>query len=567
MNRLLFLLLFSLIFAEGTVSVSVGSKNIIEGDSVILTVKAENTDSAPQVDLSKMNDFNIVSGPSQSSSSSYQYVNGKMTGEKIISITWTLIPKRTGKLVIPSFNYTSEGVKLKSTPIYVNVSKTSKKSTQNRKYFIEATVDKTDLYRGEQVVLTYLLYTKVDITGFDNETPPFQGFWTEEILKPTNLKLQEVVKNGERFHMAIIEKLALFPTKSGEISIDPMVAVVGVREKRRNDFSIFGPPSKNYTISTNPIKLNVKPLPENKFGNVTPVIGSWNISSSVNSTKIKQNEAITYTIKIKGIGNIKSVDIETIEFPGELEVFEPEILVNQTTKGGKIGGDKIIEYVLIPRYSGKIILPEIIFTYFNSTLEKWQTKKTKPINLQVEANEKSSELSLGFSKEEVSLIAEDIRFNDETIPRWKKKENSIINTIAIGFITFAGLFLLLPSFFSKRKAIILATSNERNLRKQFNSAMKALKNISSSNEENYNKIHKVFIQLINVKLNSNKAEYSSTEIINLLSSKIQPIDVNNLTEILNRADAVRFSPVSSDDVQNDISEVKRIVKEVNHAWK
>ena len=97
--------------------------------------------------------------------------------------------------------------------------------------------------------------------------------------------------------------------------------------------------------------------------------------------------------------------------------------------------------------------------------------------------------------------------------------------------------------------------------------MKALKNISSSNEENYNKIHKVFIQLINVKLNSNKAEYSSTEIINLLSSKIQPIDVNNLTEILNRADAVRFSPVSSDDVQNDISEVKRIVKEVNHAWK
>lgn len=568
MKKFFLLFVFSLIWAKGSVNVFVDSKNIVEGGSVILTVKSENSDSAPQVNLPKMADFQAVSGPSQSTSTSYQYINGKMTGGTTYTLTWTLVPKRTGKLVIPSFKISLDGNQTKSNPIYVNVSKVSKTSNQNRKFYIEANVDKTDPFRGEQVIITYVLYTKVDITGFDNEVPSFKGFWSEEIYKPTNLKLQEVVKNGERYHMAIIEKRAIFPTKSGTITIDPMVAVVGVREKRRNDFSIFGPPSKNHTISTNAITLNVQPLPKNNSGKMTPVIGAWNISSSVNTKSVKENEAITYTIKINGTGNVKAVDIEPIEFPGELEVFDPEVTLNKTSQGGKIVGDKTIEYVLIPRYSGEIVLPEITFTFFNSMTEKWVTQKTKPISLQVSPSNQKNELTLGFSKEEVSLIAEDIKFNDESSPRWREKDASILNKKSIMFLVLSILLLSLPTIFRMRETQFIATANVRHIKKQYENSVKLLAITHESAEKNYSHIHKVLIWLINLKLKSTKVEYSTKEIMQYLTPNIQNnTDKILLREVLDRGDAVRFSPISSEKMKSDIDTIKRIIKEVNRVWK
>ncbi len=568
MKKFFLLFVFSLIWAKGSVNVFVDSKNIVEGGSVILTVKSENSDTAPQVNLPKMADFQAVSGPSQSTSTSYQYINGKMTGGTTYTLTWTLVPKRTGKLVIPSFKISLDGNQAKSNPIYVNVSKVSKTSNQNRKFFIEANVDKTDPFRGEQVIITYVLYTKVDITGFDNEVPSFKGFWSEEIYKPTNLKLQEVVKNGERYHMAIIEKRAIFPTKSDTITIDPMVAVVGVREKRRNDFSIFGPPSKNHTISTNAITLNVQPLPKNNSGKMTPVIGAWNISSSVNTKSVKENEAITYTIKINGTGNVKAVDIEPIEFPGELEVFDPEVTLNKTSQGGKIVGDKTIEYVLIPRYSGEIVLPEITFTFFNSMTEKWVTQKTKPISLQVSPSNQKNELTLGFSKEEVSLIAEDIKFNDESSPRWREKDASILNKKSIMFLVLSILLLSLPTIFRMRETQFIATANVRHIKKQYENSVKLLAITHESAEKNYSHIHKVLIWLINLKLKSTKVEYSTKEIMQYLTPNIQNnTDKILLREVLDRGDAVRFSPISSEKMKSDIDTIKRIIKEVNRVWK
>jgi len=230
--------------------------------------------------------------------------------------------------MIPTMSIKVGKQTFKSTPIAITVNKRgSSKSSSISKFFIEAEIDNGSPFRGEQVTLTYTLYTQVDVTSFDEELPKYKGFWTEEIFSPKNLSLREVQKNGVRYYAATIKKLALFPTQSGIIHIDPMTAVIGIREKQQrwNDFSLFGPPSKKYTISTNTLKLDVLPLPTNSGGKVSPVVGNWDIRSSISSTNIKQDEAVTFKVIVSGTGNIQAVDITDISFPNELEVFEPEI--------------------------------------------------------------------------------------------------------------------------------------------------------------------------------------------------------------------------------------------------
>ena len=245
MRIIIIYLLLTLIWAESAVNVTVDRRRINEGDSITLTVTAKNVKSDPDVQLPNLQDFKIVSGPNQSSSTNVQFVNGKMTKSSSTTLTWTLIPTKTGKLTIPAMVIKAGKQSFTSSPISITVSKQEDLQTEFvSQFFIEAEVDNKTPYRGEQVILTYTLYTKVDVTSFDDELPKFKGFWTEELFAPKNLQLRESQKNGNRFYAATIKKIALFPTQSGGIIIDPMTAVIGIREKQQrwNDFSLFGPP-------------------------------------------------------------------------------------------------------------------------------------------------------------------------------------------------------------------------------------------------------------------------------------------------------------------------------------
>ena len=249
----IFSLMGTLIWADESVNVTVDRHDIFEGDSITHTVTTNNVNSDPELRLPEMPDFKVVSGPNQSSSTNVQFINGKMTKNSTITLSWSIIPKRTGQLTIPAMKIQVGKKSYLSTPITISVSKReSSQAGKVAQFFIEAKVDNNTPYRGEQTTLTYTLYTKVDVTSFDNDVPSFKGFWTEELYAPKNLKLREERKNGVKYYAATIKKIALFPTQSGEIIIEPMSAVIGIREKQQrwNDFSLFGPPSKKYTIST-----------------------------------------------------------------------------------------------------------------------------------------------------------------------------------------------------------------------------------------------------------------------------------------------------------------------------
>jgi len=554
--------------ASASVNVTVDKVNINEGESITLSLNMKNIDDDPDIILPDIPNFRIVNGPNTSSSTNIQFLNGEMTRSATIIMTWSLIPIKMGRLIIPNMTFDIGNRTYETEPISIIVNKRGNNTRSKiAKYFIEAEVDNKTPYRGEQVTLTYTLYTQVDITSFNEDLPKYKGFWTEEIYSPTNLTLRKVQKNNIQYSAATIKKIALFPTKSGKVQIHPMTAVIGVREnKRRNNFSLFGPPSTKHTISTNIIDLDVQSLPMNAIGESSAVVGDWNIQSNISEINIKQDEAITLKVVVSGIGNIQAVDITNISFPNELEVFTPEITIEEHPFRDKIGGKKHFEWVLIPRFAGNIYIPKINFTYFDSKVDKWITKSTNRYQLNIRPNEKAKELNLGLSKKEIALVGKDIRFLDDRSPKWRNRNRVLLTGNAITFLVFAGFILALPRAHGyARKKMNYSTSNRKS-RKALHFALIVLNANNKSPNLIYTNIYKALITFINYKTGSKKVEYSRNELISILKNQNLEQIYPKVDRLLKKGEAVRFASIRSKDANEDLQLMRALLKEINNAW-
>ena len=553
--------LFNFLFSQINVKVSAEPRTIYEGDSFNLTISAENSNEMPSADISKLRNFKIVSGPSQSTN--MQWINGKMSSN--YSLTWTIIPKKKGQLEIPILDITVNNKSFKSKPIKISVLDRSSASTKNnktpdRKFFIEAKVDNLNPYRGEQITITYTLYTKTDLSGFDIlELPRYQSFWTQELYSPSNLQLKESWIGNDKWYGSVVKKIALFPTKSGKIEIEPMTAVVGVREKGRRSF--FFSSSKDYTVSTNSLSLDVTPLPKTNLGR-SGSVGIWDINKKIKSKQVKQDEAISLLITIEGSGNIKTVDIQDIIFPRELEVFDPEINIKQNDLTDKVSGKKTIEYILIPRYSGEIIIPEINLLYFDLEQKKWVIKRTEKIYLNVSENENFNSTNTGLTKREIALLEKDIRYSDLTKSKWKNSNQTLVTKNKVLVATITILFYLLPTMLKISRSRNSLGELKRNANKAYKLSIKELKDCKDAFEI-YTSINNALNIFISAKEGVKKVR-SNTEIIDWIKNVSKnEYNLEEIEKILKRGDAVRFASIPNEKSKNDLEKFKKIIKELD----
>ena len=568
--KIFFIVILRFVYSQ-EVTVNVDRYEVFKGESINYTITVKNGDD-PQVNIENLKDFKILSGPN--SSTQMQWINGKMSSS--YSLSWQLLPKKTGQLIIPSIKVESKNAFYQNTkPITISVLnrtqfKTNKETTQQ--YFIEVSVNQQSPYRGEQIILTYLLYTKVNLSSFDfSEIPSYRGFWSKELYSPRSLQFKEKRIGNNLWYVSTVKQVALFPTKSGKIIIDPATVVIGVKSKsNRRSFDFFGDDffgrSKQVTLLTNELELNVKKLPINK-GAPSAAVGDWEISSKIDSKNIKQDEAFSFTISIEGKGNIKSIQPSKINFSKKLEIFDPEIKINDKTIQNKLGGKKDIEYVIIPREYGNMVLPKIDLTYFDVKEKEWKTKSTKEIRIQVEKNEKSLQNSIGFSKEEVLLVGQDIRYINLETPSWILLNKPLLNYKFYALMFFICLFYFLPYLILKQNRYYDSTKSIRQSKSALKHAIKLLKQIE---EDDVHLIYKKIQKIIN-KYFSNKTnifiERSSLEMIDLCKkNNIDDNSIKKLKIILERLDAIRYSPVTNVDKEADIKSIQEILIKIDSLW-
>lgn len=586
----LFLLSCNIILAQEIVFKATVNKNKVAlNDYIQITFSIENGNPqkfAPP-DFSK---FNVLSGPNQSSS--MQIINGHVS--QSISYSYLIQPKEEGQIIIGPAVFVSGGKNFESNSITIeavkSVSSGQSGNTQNNNsqsssgnelsdnVYIKAFVDKTNVYQGEQVTVTFKLFTRMSILNYSmTKTPSFTGFWTTDIEFPNELKVTQENVDGIVFNVGTIRKIALFPQRDGTLEIDPMEMEAAVRIKVQNqqrgrsifdDFfgdSFFGMQYKDvkHLMKSNRIKINVKPLPQaGRPSDFNGTVGEFSLNGSLNQTSTETNEPLTYRITISGEGNLKLATDPVIELPKDFESFDPKISENFPKVVNPIKGSKTYEYLLVPRRPGTYKLPSVHFSYFDPNKRKYITLSTQEYTIDVEKGEgditATSGSVTGISKEDVSLIGQDIRFI-KTLTRLKNKNQYFF--LSGKFFLFSilpiGFFILFFIFYKKQQKEKANVSSLRS-RRANRLAKKRLKLAQKLMQENntkqfYNEVVRALWGYISDRLKIQQSDLSKDNILSTLKDRnVNEVHSNELIRIIDTCEMAVYSTLSESSSMENI---------------
>ncbi|HOO18774.1 MAG TPA: BatD family protein [Paludibacteraceae bacterium] len=549
--------------------------------------------------IPEIKDFDILAGPFESHSSSIQIINGKRTTSVSNSYTYTLLPKRTGTFTIPSASimvdnqkYTSNGLTIKVLPADKESSKSEKQESSTspsniseKNIFIRTSVSKSTVYEQEPVLLTYKLYTLLDVVQCINKKmPDFDGFLKQEIEQAQNKQFSYENYNGRNYGTVVLYQALLYPQRPGVISIDNANFEAVIQVKNQTSIhSIFDDFFDSYTnVSKNLIapgvKINVKPLPQNKPSLFAGAVGTFTMSSSLSANQIKENEAVTLKINIAGIGNLKLIQAPEIKFPNDFEVYDPKITNNFKTTLAGVQGTKTIEYLFIPRHHGEYTIPSAEFSYFDLRDNVYKTLRTPEYTLHVlKGNESPTTTVVGnySNKQEIKQLGKDIRYIYTGNIKLNRTSQPLFGSL-IGWlmylITFLVAIVLFIIFFKKMKENenIVLVKNKRASKvaqKRLKTALKFLK--MGKKDEFYEEILKGIWNYLSDKLNIPIASLTRETIITELNKKeVDQSIIEQLINILNSCEFARYAPQSGQQEMGDLySDAIKIIEQLENCIK
>lgn len=382
--------------------------------------------------------FDVLMGPSRSERSNTQIVNGNITSTSSITFTYVLMANTAGEYTIPGASIVANGNQMVSNSVRVKVlpqdqsnnggqddnsssaHSASGTNVSDQDLLITASASKTNIYEQEAFVLTYKIYTReYDLQLNNAKLPDFKGFHSQEIEMPANTRWSQEHYKGRNYNTAIYRQFVLFPQQAGKLFIEPaqFQMTVGKAVESNDPFEAFFNGGSNVirikkTITTPKIAINVNPLPAGKPADFSGGVGEFNISSSINSKEVKTNDAITVKLVISGTGNLKLISSPEIKFPDNFEVYDPKVdnQVRLTREG--LTGNKVIEYLAIPRHAGTYKIPSVSFSYFDIRSKSYKTLKTEDyvVNVEKGAGNADQVIANFTSKEDLKVLGEDIRY-------------------------------------------------------------------------------------------------------------------------------------------------------------
>jgi hypothetical protein len=535
--------------------------------------------------------FLVLSGPNQSTS--MQIINGAVSGS--MTYSYILQPKNLGKYSIGIASIDYNGTTYKTSPLEITVVKGSPKPQKQNtssistkdiadNLFIKATVDRSKVYLGQQVTVTYKLYTRLNIAAqmSISKLPNYEGFWSEEIETPNNINFTTEVFNGKQYKVGILKKAALFPSQTGELEVTSfeLNVPVQIRKKRTgNNFfdDFFNDPFGssqvyNYDAKSNSVKIHVMPLPSNNVPkSFNGVVGDFSLKANIDKTKIKTNESFTLKVTIAGSGNLNLINPPAISFPNGIEQYQPKTN-SQINRQGTISGSKTIEYLLVARTPGKKEIPSIEFSYFSPEKKSYITLSSRSFAVDVEAGENiASDDNSYYSKQDVKLLGEDIHYIKTSFNDIEKVSGlTIFKTgfwAAVGFPLLAFIGLVGWKKREDKLAGNIQLLKFQKAQKVAKNRLKEAKKLMESNNhiEFYSEISQALFGYLEDKLHIPKSEISFERAADEIRKKSGTEDlVDQLKNSIDRCEYVRFAPnADQSSAMNDIyGNISRVIIEI-----
>jgi len=426
-------------WADGNVTFTASAPDVVvSGDQFRLTYTV-NTQKVRDFRAPNIKGFDVLMGPSRSQQSSTQIINGNVTSTSSITFTYILMADKEGTYTIPGATIVADGQNKTSNSVQIKVlppdqangvgggnnsgGRTSSRSQvagskiTNQDLFITATASKTTVYEQEAILLTYKVYTLVNLRQLYGKMPDLKNFHTQEVELPQQKTFSLEHYNGRNYNTTVWSQYVLFPQQSGKMEI-PSITFEGVIAQQvasDDPFDAFFNGGSNYVevkknIVTPKLTINVKALPDGKPANFSGGVGEFTISSSISTKELKTNDAVTIKLVISGTGNLKLVNTPEVAFPKDFEVYDPKIDNKFTLTREGLSGNKVIEYLAIPRHAGNFTIPPVEFSYFDLKSNSYKTIKTEAYNLKVEKGAGNADQVIAdfTNKEEVPAAKFDI---------------------------------------------------------------------------------------------------------------------------------------------------------------
>ena len=525
--------------------------------------------------------FRVVGGPNQSVSN--MFVNGKRTFSKTYS--YFLSPLEKGLITVGQATIEINGKIFKTLPVEVNVSESVEISKDpndpnyivNENLHLVAEVSNPKPFLNEGISIVYKLYysPQINVTNVGEiETPEFENFWSQNIKIP-RLQIERGSYNGESYNYVTWKKTVLYPQKTGRLEILPLSldVSVDVPTNRRDFFGnrIYSQVSKKITAGRRVIQ--VSELPDNAPSSFNGSVGDFDIELTTTKTDLNASESLQATIKISGKGNLKLFSPPPIEAPSSLEKYDPEYTENVSTNLAGMNGNISNTYTLVPQFQGKYPISSVDFTFFNTSLKKYETLKSKEIIVNV--------------LEGPTLLTEKVDSQNSTTPsnilpsinqfKFIKTKPNLVNINSSSFInsTYFYIIIFLPFF------IIILTVIFFKSKKITDSDLKKYKSISANKlarkylyeaKKNLDKKDMFYVSLekamhnfLKSKLSIETSDYSKERIQDLLKNRNVDDDTQKLfIRLIENCEFARYTPASNVAINKDYENAVKVISELDN---
>jgi len=520
-------------------------------------------------------DFTVLGQPS--TSQNYSIINGRTS--KSVSYTYTLQPKKQGDFVIAAATAMVDGNQMQSNTITLKITapakqqqyqqsndpfdafrqrpqqQTSDQDIQRyvtKNMFVRVVPSKTTLYQGNQLSLSYKLYTTIQYQSLQaTKMPSFNGFLSEEFKLPERHPQDEPeieTYEGKRYYVMEFKRVSLFPTKSGSITIEPIQLTSEVLLPVTDNFFgvVVGYEPYEYNFKSNAINLDVKALPEkNKPAAFNGAVGKFSFTAEYDKTKCKVDEPVSLKVTFTGTGNLKLITAPKLQFPEEFEAYEPKTKDDYQNNGSVVSGSKTFEYIIVPKDGGIFKLPKYEFAYFD--IEKGDyVKYTLPeTTIEVSGKAKLSENVANFFKREKENIPKGIY----GIKKQYAKQDDFVGSSTFWALAGSPLVLLLIGFIFRKKdyseSDLLSMRRNKANKIALRRMATAKKLLQQNNEQGfYNEVIRALWHYLSDKLYIPQSELSKDNIADKLQSKnVSAEKIDALKQTLDTCEQSLFSPV------------------------
>jgi len=381
-----------------------------------------------------------VQGPQQSTSRNVQWINGDIQTVSSTTLIYYVVASVPGTYTIPPAQFTTKKITVSSPERQIVITDgpqsqvpaarqpqsqgqaagTGDTPSSGSEVSMRLLLTDREVYAGEPITVTLKLYTRINLSGIQElKYPDFKGFLREDIETPPLRSLESEVIDGVQYGTGIVQRFVLYPQIPGEIRIDPVEMTVLVQERSRVHDPFFDDPFfDNFfssvstvprKITTRPVTIRVKPLPEPRPTDFHGAVGSFTLESDLSSSEAQLNDAITLKVTLRGSGNLNLAGEPVINFPQGIEKYDPKVTMRSS---GTSSGSKVFEYLLIPRNNGTFEIPPVSYTVFDPDQGKYVTLRTEGFTVNVTGAGSSEEgiAPVYIPGEEVKYLGQDIRY-------------------------------------------------------------------------------------------------------------------------------------------------------------